>query len=47
VGRPLVAHVDAVLRLPGAWAGCDEMVSLARERGIPVYPDVAVVPTAS
>jgi hypothetical protein len=46
VGWPLVAHVDAVL-LPGAWAGCDEMVSLARERGIPVYPDVAVVPTAS
>jgi hypothetical protein len=35
-------HVDAVLRLPGA-----EMVSLARERGIPVYPDVAIVPTAS
>jgi hypothetical protein len=44
---PLVAHVDAVLRLPGAWAGSEEMVSLARERGIPVYADVADAPTAS
>jgi hypothetical protein len=46
VGRRLVARVDAVLRLPGASAGSDEMVSLARARGIPVYTDVADVPAA-
>jgi hypothetical protein len=47
VGRRLVAHCDAVLRLPGASAGSDEMVELARARGIPVYTDVADVPAAS
>ena len=46
VGRRLVARVDAVLRLPGASAGSDEMVELARARGIPVYTDVADVPAA-
>jgi hypothetical protein len=46
VGRRLVARVDAVLRLPGASAGSDEMVSLAEARGIPVYSDVADVPGA-
>jgi hypothetical protein len=46
VGRRLVARVDAVLRLPGASAGSDEMVELARARGIPVYTDVAEVPAA-
>jgi hypothetical protein len=44
MGRRLVARCDAVLRLPGASAGSDEMVALARERGIPVYTDVADVP---
>jgi hypothetical protein len=47
VGRRLVARVDAVLRLPGASAGSDEMVSLAEARGIPVYTDVTDVPAAS
>jgi hypothetical protein len=47
VGRRLVARVDAVLRLPGASAGSDEMVELARTRGIAVYTDVADVPAAS
>jgi hypothetical protein len=47
VGRRLAARVDAVLRLPGASAGSDEMVSLAEARGIPVYTDVADVPAAS
>ena len=46
VGRRLVARVDAVLRLPGASAGSDEMVELARARGIPVHTDVADVPAA-
>jgi hypothetical protein len=46
VGRRLVARVDAVLRLPGASAGSDEMVELALARGIPVYTDVADVPAA-
>ncbi|MCZ2859019.1 DUF4406 domain-containing protein [Blastococcus sp. VKM Ac-2987] len=47
IGRRLVARVDAVLRLPGASAGSDEMVALARARGIPVYTDVAAVPAAA
>jgi hypothetical protein len=46
VGRRLVARVDAVLRLPGASAGSDEMVELARARGIPVYTDIVDVPAA-
>ena len=46
VGRRLVARVDAVLRLPGASTGSDEMVELARARGIPVYTDAADVPAA-
>jgi ABC-type sugar transport system substrate-binding protein len=46
VGRRLAARVDAVLRLPRASAGSDEMVELARARGIPVYTDVADVPAA-
>jgi hypothetical protein len=43
----LWSPTSTVQRLPGAWAGSDEIVSLARERGIPVYMDVADVPTAS
>ena len=46
MGRRLVERCDAVLRLPGASAGSDEMVELARARGIPVYTDVADVPPA-
>ena len=44
IGRRLVERVDAVLRLPGASAGSDEMAELARARGIPVYTDVSEVP---
>ncbi|MGY1834896.1 DUF4406 domain-containing protein [Blastococcus sp. SYSU DS0510] len=47
VGRRLVTRADAVLRLPGASAGSDEMVALARARGIPVYTDVADVPASA
>ena len=44
MGRRLVARCDAVLRLPGASAGSDEMVALARARGAAVYTDLADVP---
>ncbi|MGY1618933.1 DUF4406 domain-containing protein [Geodermatophilus sp. SYSU D00691] len=47
VGRRLGARVDGVLRLPGASVGSDEMVELARARGIPVWTDPADVPGAS
>ena len=46
IGRRLVARCDAVLRLPGASAGSDEMVQLARARGAAVYTDLAEVPAA-
>jgi len=42
----LLQHCDAVLRLPGASAGADEDVRIARERGLPVYTDLAQVPRA-
>ena len=47
MGRRLVAHCDAVLRLPGASAGSDEMVALARANGAAVYTDLADVPPAT
>ncbi len=40
----LLQHCDAVLRLPGVSRGADNDVKIARERGIPVYFDVAEVP---
>lgn len=33
----LLAHCDAVLRLPGESTGADQDVAIARERGLPVY----------
>ena len=47
MGRRLVARVDAVLRLPGASAGSDEMVALARARGAVVYTSVDDVPAVT
>ena len=47
MGRRLVERCDAVLRLPGASAGSDEMVARARARGAAVYTDVADVPPAA
>jgi hypothetical protein len=47
MGRRLVARVDAVLRLPGASAGSDEMVALARARGAEVYTSVDEVPAVA
>jgi hypothetical protein len=41
----LLAHCDAVLRLPGESTGADQDVALARERGIPVYFRVEDIPS--
>ncbi|MFD8320889.1 DUF4406 domain-containing protein [Kitasatospora purpeofusca] len=40
----LLAHCDAVLRLPGDSAGADQDVATARRLGLPVYHDVAEIP---
>lgn len=40
----LLAHCDAVLRLPGAPRGADQDVAIARERGLPVWTDVEQIP---
>jgi hypothetical protein len=42
--RRLLQHCDAVLRLPGESSGADTDVAIARERGIPVYTDLAQIP---
>lgn len=42
--KRLLQHCDAVLRLPGGSSGADTDVAIARERGIPVYFDLAEVP---
>jgi hypothetical protein len=42
----LLAHCDAVLRLPGESTGADQDVVIARERGLPVYYRVEDIPTA-
>ncbi|GHC56473.1 hypothetical protein [Neogemmobacter tilapiae] len=42
----LLAHCDGVLRLPGASSGADQDVRIARERGIPVWFDLAEIPAA-
>jgi hypothetical protein len=44
LARRLFPKLDAVLRIGGASAGADEMMSLARERGLAVYFDLADVP---
>ncbi len=46
MGRRLVARCDAVLRLPGASAGSDEMVEIAQANGAAVYTSVEDVPPA-
>ncbi|MFF7334807.1 DUF4406 domain-containing protein [Streptomyces sp. NPDC090306] len=40
----LLAHCDAVLRLPGESVGADQDVATARRRGLPVFHDVAELP---
>lgn len=42
----LLQHCDGVLRLPGASAGADNDVAIARERGLPVWFSLHEVPTA-
>jgi hypothetical protein len=44
--RRLLQHCDAVLRLSGESSGADTDVMIARERGIPVYVDLADIPAA-
>ncbi|WP_432547667.1 DUF4406 domain-containing protein [Kineococcus sp. SYSU DK004] len=43
----LLAHCDAVLRLPGASTGADQDVAIAHRRGIPVYHRLEDVPGCS
>jgi hypothetical protein len=40
----LLAHCDAVLRLPGDSTGADRDVAIAYERGLPVYTRVEDIP---
>ncbi|MDJ0383561.1 DUF4406 domain-containing protein [Streptomyces sp. G-G2] len=40
----LLAHCDAVLRLPGDSTGADKDIAIARRRGLPVYRDVTQIP---
>ncbi|KDN81019.1 NUDIX hydrolase [Kitasatospora cheerisanensis] len=40
----LLAHCDAVLRLPGDSTGADQDVAIARRRGLPVYHHVDEIP---
>jgi hypothetical protein len=42
--RRLLAHCNAVLRLPGASTGADQDVAIARERGLPVWHRIEDVP---
>ena len=45
IARSLVASCDACLRIGGASAGADEMVSLARQHGKAVYYSLQDVPS--
>lgn len=40
----LLAHCDAVLRLPGDSTGADQDVAIAKQRGLPVYYAVEDIP---
>lgn len=42
----LLQRCDGVLRLPGASEGADNDTRIARERGIPVWTDLAEIPDA-
>ncbi|WP_328723794.1 DUF4406 domain-containing protein [Streptomyces sp. NBC_00247] len=44
VADRLLAHCDAVLRLPGESAGADQDVATARRRGLPVYFEASEIP---
>jgi hypothetical protein len=40
----LLAHCDAVLRVPGESNGADQDVAIARQRGLPVYHSLEEIP---
>jgi hypothetical protein len=40
----LLAHCDAVLRLPGESKGADQDVAIAQQRGLPVYHRLEDIP---
>jgi hypothetical protein len=44
IAERLLLRCDAVLRVGGASQGADEMVGIARERGLAVYHELADVP---
>jgi ADP-ribose pyrophosphatase len=44
IAERLLARCDAVLRVGGASQGADEMVRIARERGLAVYHELDEVP---
>ncbi len=44
ISRRLVARCDACLRIGGASVGADEMVSITRSQGKPVYFSIGEVP---
>jgi hypothetical protein len=44
IAERLLEHCDAVLRVGGASAGADEMVRIARERGLRVFHGLHEVP---
>lgn len=44
IAERLLARCDAVLRVGGASQGADEMVRIARERGLAVYSALSEVP---
>jgi hypothetical protein len=46
IARRLLERCHAVLRIAGASAGADEMVSLARAQGKAVYADLDALPAA-
>jgi hypothetical protein len=45
ISRRLISQCDAVLRIGGASAGADEMVSLAQNEGKKVYHSIEEIPT--
>jgi hypothetical protein len=44
IAQRMLAHCDAVLRLPGDSTGADLDVAIARERGLPVWFRIEDVP---
>lgn len=44
IAERLLEHCDAVLRVGGASAGADLMVSVAREKGLAIYHALGEVP---